>query len=190
MNDSELIRAARAGDEQAWNAIYQHLHGPVLGYLRIRGADDPENLLGEVFLRMARGIHRFRGDLGGLKAYAMTTAANLLRDQARRQAVRPRLVLEEPAEIEGASARRPGHAASAEEAALAAQGLTELEHLLDRLTVDQREVLYMRFVADLSLAETAKAMRRSTGAVKQLQHRALEVARDALRAETGEGSTQ
>ena len=45
---------------------------------------------------------------------------------------------------------------------------------LDQLTEDQREVVVLRFVADLSLEAVAKLTRRKVGAVKALQHRALE----------------
>jgi RNA polymerase sigma-70 factor (ECF subfamily) len=180
VTDSEIIKAAQVGDDGAWNAIYDHLHGPLLGYFRMYGASDPENLLGEVFLRLARGINRFQGDLGGLKAYAMTTAANLLRDQVRRQAVRPKTAFLEPSTFEIAANNGQLSTESAEEAVLASEAFLEFGQLLGSLTQDQREVLYLRFVADLSVAETARAMGRTSGAVKQLQHRAIATVRDTM----------
>jgi len=182
--DSEIIEAAQEGEEKAWDAIYEYLHGPLLGFLRLRGAGDPENLLGEVFLRLARSIHRFRGDLGGLKAYAMTIAANLLRDQARRQAVRPKMTLFEPSSMESVAYAGQLTADSAEDAVLDSVSFPALQPLFDLLTQDQREVLYLRFAADLSVAETAKALGRTSGAVKQLQHRAIERFRDAMRSDS------
>ena len=182
--DSEIINAAQAGDEKAWDAIYEYLHGPLLGYLRLRDSSDPENLLGEVFLRLARSIHKFRGDLGGLKAYAMTIAANLLRDQARRRAVRPKMTLFEPSSMESVAHTDRLIAASAEDVVLDSASFPGLQSLLGLLTQDQREVLYLRFVGDLSVAQTAKTMGRSSGAIKQLQHRSIERIRDAMRADS------
>jgi RNA polymerase sigma-70 factor (ECF subfamily) len=49
----------------------------------------------------------------------------------------------------------------------------ELVDALRRLTADQREVVLLRFVADLSLEEIARITRRRVGAIKSLQHRAL-----------------
>ncbi|HVM02425.1 MAG TPA: sigma-70 family RNA polymerase sigma factor, partial [Acidimicrobiales bacterium] len=50
----------------------------------------------------------------------------------------------------------------------------DLVEALSRLTADQREVVVLRFVADLPLADVARITGRRTGAVKALQHRALE----------------
>jgi RNA polymerase sigma-70 factor (ECF subfamily) len=55
-----------------------------------------------------------------------------------------------------------------------------LVEALDALSADQREVLVLRFVADLSLEAVAKITRRRVGAVKALQHRALENLRRAV----------
>jgi len=59
----------------------------------------------------------------------------------------------------------------------------ELVRALDRLTADQREVVALRFVADLSIDTVAALTGRTPNAVKALQHRALET----LARELGEG---
>ena len=56
----------------------------------------------------------------------------------------------------------------------------ELLDALAQLTPDQREVLALRFVADLSLEDVARLTKRSVGATKALQHRALENLRAAV----------
>jgi len=66
--------------------------------------------------------------------------------------------------------------------------LAEVEHrarlfkLVERLPSDQRRVITMRFAGEKSIAEIAKVMRRSEGAIKQLQFRGLQ----NLRAMIGE----
>jgi RNA polymerase sigma-70 factor (ECF subfamily) len=55
-----------------------------------------------------------------------------------------------------------------------------LHDALLQLTPDQREVVTLRFVADLAIEEVARITRRPTGAVKSLQHRALRVLAAAL----------
>lgn len=179
-NDDGIIEAAKTGDEKAWSTLYDELHRPLLGYLRLRGTPDPENLLGEVFLRLARHLHRFRGDLSGLKAYAMTIAANLVRDTARRQAARPNLTLVDPSRMESVEPHNRLTSGSAESMVLGSAAFSNLRPLFALLTADQREVLYLRFIGDLSVEQTAKALGRSSGAIKQLQHRAIERLRDAM----------
>ena len=180
--DRRVVEAAQVGDERAWEEIYEFLRPPLLGYLRMRARSDAENLLGEVFLRLARSIHRFSGGMDDLKAYAMTIAVNLLRDEARRRAARPRLELVDPANIEwvGAASGGEAHSASAELEALDAGFASTIEPVFTELTQDQQEVLYLRFAGDLSVADTARALGRSEGAVKQLQHRAIERLRSVL----------
>jgi RNA polymerase sigma-70 factor (ECF subfamily) len=62
---------------------------------------------------------------------------------------------------------------SAEDAALAQLGAARAHELLAPLSADQREVLLLRVIGDLSLEQTAQAVGKPVGAVKALQHRAL-----------------
>ncbi len=139
---------------------YRELAPAVLGYLRAQRAPDPEDVLGEVFLQVARDIGRFRGDGAALRRWVFAIAHNRLLDDARRRARRPRLSDGEPPEQAAPPVPDP-----VDEDLLAA---------LDALTPDQRQVVLLRFVADLPLAEVARITKRPVGAVKALQHRALE----------------
>jgi RNA polymerase sigma-70 factor (ECF subfamily) len=68
----------------------------------------------------------------------------------------------------------------AEEDALELIGTGRLRELLDGLSPDQREVLLLRIVADMSLEDVAIALGKRRGAVKSLQHRALATLRRQL----------
>jgi RNA polymerase sigma-70 factor (ECF subfamily) len=74
----------------------------------------------------------------------------------------------------------PRVTASAEEAAMAGLGTDDMHRLLHQLSDDQRDVLLLRVVADLSLEQTAAALGKRVGAVKALQHRALATLRRVL----------
>jgi RNA polymerase sigma-70 factor, ECF subfamily len=56
----------------------------------------------------------------------------------------------------------------------------QVHALLDQLSEDQREVVLLRIVGDLSLEQTATALGKRVGAVKALQHRALAALRRIL----------
>lgn len=56
-----ILARARDGDELAWTVLYDDLSGQLLGYLRGRGAPEPEDQLGETFLQVARDLPRFTG---------------------------------------------------------------------------------------------------------------------------------
>ena len=144
-----------AGD--AYRALAPH----VLAYLRAQRIDDPDDLLGEVFLQVARDIHRFSGDAAALRRWVFAIAHNRVLDARRRAARRP--VLADSAFVPELPASPPPE--PVDPALLAA---------LETLTPEQREVILLRFVADLSLEDVAKLTKRRVGAVKALQHRGLE----------------
>lgn len=149
-------------------AAYRQLAPRVLGYLRAQGAADAEDLLGEVFLQVARDGERFRDgeDPEAVRRWVFTIARHRLLDAARRARRRPDTA-------GGPLPDRP--------AAPAIEALDrELLLALGQLTDDQREVVVLRFVADLPLDAVAAVTGRRVGAVKALQHRALENLRAAV----------
>jgi RNA polymerase sigma-70 factor (ECF subfamily) len=142
--------------------VYLELAPAVLGYLRGRGVDDPENLLGEVFLQVVRDIPRFRGDDRALRRWVFSIAHNRLVDHHRRGLRRPVANREPP--------DRPG---GLDPAARAAALDTELLDALLTLTPAQRDVVVLRFIADLPTGDVARITRRRPGAVRALQLRGL-----------------
>ena len=163
-----LLRGARAGEDEAWARIYADLAPPLLGYLRGRGAPDPEDVLGEVMLQVVRRLDTFEGDEAGFRSWVFTIAHNRLIDLRRARSRRPEeLVPHETLEPELPSVEN-------ESEALARLGTDEVVALLDRLTDDQREVLLLRLVAGLQLAEIAEVTGRPRQAVKSLQKRGIE----------------
>jgi RNA polymerase sigma factor (sigma-70 family) len=145
--------------------LYRQLAPRVLGYLRAQGAREPDDVLGEVFLQVARDLPRFRDrdDAAAVRAWVFGIARHRLVDAARRERRRPRRA---PPLMEDAPPAEPP-----DPALLAA---------LATLTDDQREVVVLRFVADLSLEDVGALTGRTPGAVKALQHRALENLRRAV----------
>lgn len=70
----EVLAGARTGDGRAWARILDDLSGPLLGFARGRGVEDPEDVLGETLLHVARGLHGFEGDEAGFRAWVFTIA--------------------------------------------------------------------------------------------------------------------
>lgn len=162
-----LLAAARQGDEAAWAEIYRDLSPAVLGYLRGSGAPEPEDILGEVFLEVARDVAKFEGDRRQFKAWVFTIAHHRLIDARRRAGRRPVQLVPEPPE----PVTEPLSGAADE--ALARIGAEEVHRLLGILSPDQRAVLLLRIIGDLSVEDTAVAVGKRPGAVKQLQRRGL-----------------
>src|SRR5918996_2743201 len=95
---SPLLESARDGSEAAWQEIYDGLAPLVLGYLRANGSPDPEDVLSEVFLQVARDIARFDGEEPGFRSWVFTIAHHRLIDARRHSARRPVELAAEPPE--------------------------------------------------------------------------------------------
>ncbi len=171
-----ILAAARLGEEWAWAEIYRDLVGPVTGYLASRGAAEPEDLASETFLQVARGLGGFDGDEAAFRTWVFVIAHRRMQD-ARRAAMRRPLRTDADAEETLASIPAPR---SVEADALGALGDDRLSAALGRLSDPHREVLALRVIGDLSVADAATIMGKSPGAIKVLQHRALKALREAL----------
>jgi RNA polymerase sigma factor (sigma-70 family) len=170
-----VLDAARAGADWAWARLYEDLAPVLLGYLRVHGAPEPEDLLGETFLQVVRDLERFDGDEAAWRSWVFTIAHRRLVDDRRRRGRRPVAPADDAVLDDALPPVRGG-----EPDALERLGTEQVLRLLDGLTEDQRDALALRFVAGLSLPEVAEAMGRSANATKALQRRGLRTLRRHL----------
>ena len=163
-----ILRAARAGSDWAWDRLYRELAPPVRGYLRAHGAAEPDDLTGEVFLALVRELPRFEGDAQGLRALTFTIAHRRLVDEMRRRGRRP-VTPTEPEVL----AETAGAGGDVGEEAMAGIDDARVRAALEELPPDQRAVLLLRILGDLTIEEIARTIGKRPGAVKALQRRAL-----------------
>ena len=163
----DAVAAARAGDAEAFGRLWTRLAPRVAGYLRSHGVAEVDDVTSEVFLAAFRQVRRLSGEGEAFLALLFTIAHRRQVDWHRQRARRG---VHEPWDEAGVE---PPAAPSAEVEALAAIGEARVVALLRKLTPDQRAVLALRVVADLSLEQTAAVLGRDVGSVKSLQHRAL-----------------
>jgi RNA polymerase sigma-70 factor (ECF subfamily) len=164
---ASLLASAKQGGQRAWSSLYKELAGPVLGYLRVQGASEPDDLLGEVFLHIARKIQSFEGDAAGFRSWVFMVAHNRVIDERRRRGRRP-VEFATPEQLEPIASP-----ASVEDAAMRAISLERFNGLLAGLTPDQRAVLHLRMVGGFTIEEIATILGKPAGAIKALQRRAL-----------------
>jgi RNA polymerase sigma factor (sigma-70 family) len=169
----ETVAAAQSGDPDALRTIYMALSPLVLGYLTAKGVDDPEAVTSDVFLALFPQLSRLRGGAAGLRKLTFSIAHARMVDDHRARTRRPPALQYDPY----SDTRTVESAEAATDAELAREHVLEI---LDMLPDDQREVLTLRIVADLSITQVADIIGRSNGAVKQLQRRGLLTIRHAL----------
>jgi RNA polymerase sigma factor (sigma-70 family) len=121
-----------------------------------------------VLLQVVRNLDRFEGDEAHFRSWVFTIAHHRLIDVRRSRGRRP----EELTPTEDLEPQMP--VVTSEADALAALGTEEVVALLDRLTDEQREVLLLRLIGGLQLAEIVEVTGRSRQAVKSLQKRGIE----------------
>lgn len=167
-----VLTAAQADAPWAYQRLFEWLCRPVAGYLRGHGAEDPDGLANDVFLRAFTNLRGFDGDETAFRSWVFTIAHNLLNDERRRIRRRP-TVSDQPL------ADRPS-LVSTESEAFSRLGTKRVDALLGELAPDQRDVLLLRIVADLTVEQVAQALGKTPGAVKQLQRRGLEALRRRL----------
>ncbi len=131
---------------------------------------DAEDLTGDVFVNVARGISKFRGDDDAFRRWVFTIAHHRLIDEYRRVGRSAETTMADVPEVP--SSMTP----------LADE---ELITALATLTDEQRQVVTLRFLADLSLRDVAKIIDKRPGAVKMLQARGLGALKTALKEESG-----
>lgn len=174
MQDEEsLVRRAQHRDQEAFAQLYEEHFDKIYRYvtLKIGNETEAEDMTQQVFLNALQSISSFKWKGIPFSAWLFRIAHNQVVDYLRskkRTAVplneslasndnNPQLVVEQKLDIE--------------QLLLATKQLTEA----------QREVISLRFTSELPIAQVAKAMGKSQGAVKALQHSAIVALRKTLR---------
>jgi RNA polymerase sigma-70 factor, ECF subfamily len=160
----------RRGDRGAIAAVYLEVAPALRGYLlrRIGHGEVADDLVEQVFVALITSGERIRGDGRSLRAWLYRAARNDLLDWRKRAERRSDHELTAHRQ-EALHSSEPGP----DEQAIAAVGDPLLLRALEALTEEQREVLELRYVAGLSLEQTAELVGRTVGAVKSLQHRGV-----------------
>jgi RNA polymerase sigma-70 factor (ECF subfamily) len=169
----DVLTAAQAGAGWAFEVLYRDLSPVVTGYLRLHGAAEPDDLASETFIGVFTGLAGFRGDEDALRSWVFTIAHRRLIDDWRKRSRRPQVT-----DDESDLALLPG--GDAEDDALIRVGTEDVHRMCAGLPDDQRSVLLLRVLADLTVEQVAGVMGRSVGSVKALQRRGLRTLRDRL----------
>ena len=171
----QVLAAAQAGAPWAFEQLYRDLSPSITAYLRLHGAAEPDDLASETFIGVFTGLPGFSGDEDGLRGWVFTIAHRRLLDDWRRRSRRPQLA-DEPGDL-------GSHVGGdVEDDVFVRIGAEDVERLCGTLPADQRSVLLLRILADLTVEQVAQVMDRSVASVKALQRRGLRTLRDRLEA--------
>ena len=164
-----LLDAAVAGESWAFTEIYRLYAQRVKAFAASRRVEDPDGLANDVMLKVFQNLAGFSGDEASFESWMFTIARNRIIDAHRASQRRPQSADRAWSDASDATEIE----ASAEEQALEIFGLDDTIARLNRLTEDQRDVVALRMIADLSLDQVAAIVDKPVTAVKALQRRGL-----------------
>lgn len=159
--------------DSVFDELYQKYHHDVFQFLfyMVRNREQAEDLVQEVYIRVFKSYNRFEGK-SSEKTWLFSIARNVAIDYFRKQKGWKERILEK---FDWSSNQVKDDHPIPEEVAVQREEIKWVYKCLEYCTVDQRAVVILRFIHDLSIAETAEALGWTESKVKTTQHRSLKV---------------
>jgi RNA polymerase sigma-70 factor (ECF subfamily) len=177
-DSARLIVQIQGGDREAYATVYMRYFDRIYSYLRLalRDAYEAEDATQQVFMRAMESLPAYE-PTRPFRAWLFAIARNTAIDELRR---RGRLVAEDPEQLD----QRREHRKPAETEVWGLSWVSDrdLLHLVDRLPLVQRQVLFFRYALDLPASEVAAILDTTPENVRQLHSRGLRFLRDRLSA--------
>ena len=166
---SQAIELARVGDNEGIAWLYDAYHHILLRYLKWQDPREADDIASEVWLAVAQNVRRFKGDQQHFKAWLFTIARRRVIDMQRKRA-RSKVSFVVPETLyvyssESDTAQAALESISAQEA---------VSQLVAGLPRDQAEVIVLRVLGGLRVNDVAEIIGKRPGAIRVLQHRALQ----------------
>lgn len=168
------LAAAQAGDEAAFVELFRSVQPSLLRYLTTLGGGLAEDVASDTWVTVVRGLGAFRGDEKGWRSWVFTIAHSRLRDAQRKAARTPM-----PVDTDDLLRDRAGSVDVGAEIEEMFSTEAALE-LIGSLPKEQAEVVLLRHVAGMEVADVAAVVGKRPGTVRVTAHRALKKLADLL----------
>jgi RNA polymerase sigma-70 factor (ECF subfamily) len=175
LDDADLIKQAKSGSTRAFGILYERYALSIYRFLRVQLQETlaAEDLTSEVFLKAWDALPRYRERGYPFSAFLFRIARNAVIDYQRKR-------IKEISESQRLIDFLPNGSPAVSDQMVRDQTHEGLWKLLDEIGDGYRSVLVLRFINGLSIAEIAKILKRSQGAVRVLQHRGLKALREKI----------
>lgn len=166
-SDAALVQAAKAGDATAFGELYERYRDAIYRFClsRTGASHDAEDLTADVFVKALQSIDRWQDRGLPFAAFLYRIARNAAIDRSR--------TLKQPLSVDGLVVE-PASKQNVELEATFAVEKSILLAALTKLKSEHRDVVVMRFIEGYSALEVAGMLGKTEGAIRTLQHRALE----------------
>ena len=161
------LTSAQRGDETAFACLFRDVQPALLRYLHVI-TPEAEDVAGETWLQVVKGLPGFRGGEEAFRAWLFTIARHRAVDAGRSRSRRFDVPLAVTDEVAGQPM-----APDAAELALEAISTRSVVALIKTLPREHAEIIMLRVVAGLEAADVARIVGKTPGAVRVTAHRAL-----------------
>ncbi|MEZ4668824.1 MAG: sigma-70 family RNA polymerase sigma factor [Anaerolineae bacterium] len=174
LEDSELVLLAK-DSQQAFGVLYERYIQKIYKYIYYRTGNhqDAEDLTAAVFHRAMGHIANYTERGVPFQAWLYRIAHNLVANWHRDRGRRKVIPLEE---FLGPDTHFDGPDSIAEDK----EERTQLLAAINRLPEERQQLLYLKFVSNLSNLEVGEILDRTEGAIKSLYHRTLIALREDI----------
>jgi RNA polymerase sigma-70 factor, ECF subfamily len=157
--------------DSVFNDLYERYHQDVFQFLfyMVRNREQAEDLMQEVYIRVLKSYQHFEGK-SSEKTWLFSIARNVAIDSFRKQKGWKQKIMEK---FDWSTQQVKDEYPIPEEIAMQKEEIQLMYKGLENCTVDQRMVIIMRYIQELSITETAEALGWTESKVKTTQHRAL-----------------
>ncbi len=168
-DEEKIIKAAQLGETEAFNKLYSHYISPIFRfvYMKVSHQEEAEDLTHEVFLTAWQNIPNYQFKGFPLSSWLYQIARNRVIDHYR---LKKNTISLEQADPDAELIKINSSAETDLDTSLS---LVKIRAAMKKLTGDQQDVILMRFMEELSHKEIAAAINKSEGAVRLIQHRAI-----------------
>ncbi len=182
INDDQLLARAKQLDPAGLRALHQRFYQPVARYIQFKVGDprQVEDLTGEVFVRVLQGLKRGQSWQDSPQGWIMGIARHVVADYYRQKERLPQVELSE--HLAAAAPANPVYQANLNERNRL------LHQAIQQLSDDQREVIMLRFMEEIDIQNVARVIKKTPGAVKALQYRALRALAEIMHDPSLEGA--
>lgn len=181
VDEKKLVERAKNGDAKAYANLFKTYYKGIYDYVmrRVQNRSDAEDLTMDVFTHGYEAIASFEERGVSIKAWFYRIAHNAVIDHYRK--TRQTLPIEK--------AYDSAEEVDIESEIISKSDIEDIRREMLTLSTAQSEVLLLRFVKDLSVAETAYVLGKEEATVRALQFKGIRNLRKRIR-ETGEGSVK
>ncbi|MGG0716650.1 RNA polymerase sigma factor SigX [Robertmurraya massiliosenegalensis] len=159
--------------DSVFDELYSKYHHDVFQFIfyMVKNREQAEDLVQEVYIRVLKSYDRFEGK-SSEKTWLFSIARNVAIDHFRKQKGWRQKIAEK---FDWSTGQIKDESPIPEEIALQNEEISLIYQCLEHCTVDQRMVIILRYIQELTIIETAQALGWTESKVKTTQHRALKV---------------